>query len=76
MNCKIKAHCIYGATIAIQLQLNQNNSFSTIMQLHYNFTHDVMLMSLIVIHLKSNMWCYEDLLTFFFFQNIDLHCSL
>ncbi len=37
--------------IAIQLQLYQNNSFSTIMQLHYNYTHDVMLTSSIVIHL-------------------------
>jgi len=39
---------LYNAT---QLQFNQNNSFSTTMQLHYNYTHDVMLMSLIVIHL-------------------------
>jgi hypothetical protein len=37
--------------IAIQLQLCQNNSFSTIMQLHFNSTHDVMLTSLVVIHL-------------------------
>jgi len=37
--------------IAIQLKLCQNNSFSTTMQLHYNYTDDVMLMSLIVIHL-------------------------
>jgi hypothetical protein len=37
--------------IAIQLQLYQNNMFSIIMQFHYNYTHDVMLMSLIVIHL-------------------------
>ncbi len=43
------------------MQLNQNNSFSTIIQLYYNYTHDGMLMSLIVIHLlKSNMWDYED----------------
>ncbi len=46
------------------LQLNQNNSFSTIIQLHYNQTHDVMLTSLIVIHLlKSNTWHYEDFWT-------------
>jgi hypothetical protein len=33
------------------------------MQLHYNYTHDVILMSLIVIHLlKSNMWHYERFL--------------
>jgi hypothetical protein len=37
--------------IATQLQLNQNNSFSTTIQLHYNYTHGVMLTSLIVIHL-------------------------
>jgi len=44
--------------ITIQLQLCQNNSFSITMQLHYNYTHDVMLTSLIVIHLsKFNMWC-------------------
>jgi hypothetical protein len=48
--------------IAIHLQLNQNNSFSTIMQLHYNYNHDVMLTSLIVIRL-SNKWHYEDFWT-------------
>jgi hypothetical protein len=37
--------------IATQLQFNQNNSFSTTIQLHYDYTHDVMMMSLIVIHL-------------------------
>jgi hypothetical protein len=37
--------------IAIHLQFDRNNSFLTIMQLHYNYTHDVMLMSFIVIHL-------------------------
>jgi hypothetical protein len=42
------------------LQLNQNNSFSTTIQLHYNYTHDVRVMSLIVIHLlKYGMWHYE-----------------
>jgi hypothetical protein len=42
------------------LQLNQNNSFSTIMKLHYNYTHDVILMSLIIIHLlKFDTWHYE-----------------
>jgi hypothetical protein len=42
--------------IGIQLQLSQNNSFSTIMQLNYNYTHDVILMSFIVIHiLKFDM---------------------
>ncbi len=52
--------------IVIQLQLSQNNSFSTIMQLHYNYIHDVILTSLIVIHiLKFNMWHYEDFWNFF-----------
>jgi len=51
--------------IATQLQLSQNNSFSTTMQLHYNYTHDVILMLLIVIHiLKFNTWHYKKL-TFF-----------
>jgi hypothetical protein len=46
--------------IATQLQLNQNNSFSTIMQLHNNSTHDVMLISLIVTHvLKFDKLHYE-----------------
>jgi hypothetical protein len=46
--------------IVIQLQLSQNNLFSTTMQFHYNYTHDVMLISLIVIHLlKFGMWHYE-----------------
>jgi hypothetical protein len=39
------------------------------MQLHYNYTHDIMLTSLIVIHLlKSNMWHYEYFGTYFFFE--------
>jgi hypothetical protein len=58
------------------LQLNQKNSFSTTILFHYNYTHDVMLMSLIVIHLlKSNTWHYKEFLTFKN-QNIDLHCPL
>jgi len=63
--------------IATQLQFNQNNSFSTTIQLHYNYTHDVMLTSLIVIHLlKFNTWHYEKNWTLKNFQNIDLHRSL
>jgi hypothetical protein len=49
------------------------------MQLHYKCTHDVMLMSLIVIHLfKFNMWHYENFwkLKIIIFQNIDLHNPL
>jgi hypothetical protein len=65
--------------IVTQLQLNQNNSFSTIMQFHYNCTHDVMLTSLIVIHLLIfDRWHYEIFWTYklLFFQDIDLHRSL
>ncbi len=54
----------FAIDLATQLQLYQNYSFSTTMQFHYNCTHDVMLMSLILIHLlKSNMWHYENFLT-------------
>jgi hypothetical protein len=50
----------FATSLAIQLQINQNNSFSTTMKLHYNCTDDVMLMSLIVIHLlKCDTWHYE-----------------
>jgi hypothetical protein len=43
------------------LQLYQNNSFSIIMQPHYNCTHNVMLMLLIVTHLLIfDTWPYED----------------
>jgi hypothetical protein len=42
--------------IVVQLQLSQNNSFSTTMQ----FIITTPMMSLIVIHaLKSSMWHYE-----------------
>jgi hypothetical protein len=53
LNCKghLQLTIYIVQFIAIQLQLYQNNSFSTTMQLHYDFTHDIMLMSLIVIHL-------------------------
>ncbi len=50
--------------VVTKLQLNQNNSFSTTIQFHYNYTHDVMLMSLIIIYLlKFDMWHYEDFWT-------------
>ncbi len=65
--------------IVIKLQLSQNNSFSTTMQLHYNCTHHVMLTLLIVIHLlKSNRCHYEKHLTqkLFYFRNIDFHRPL
>jgi hypothetical protein len=51
--------------IVIQLQLNQNNLFSTIMQLHYSHTHGAMLTSLIVMHLlKFDMWHYKKIWTY------------
>jgi hypothetical protein len=55
------------------LQLNykfyQHNSFSTIMQLHYDYTHDVILMSFIVIHLlKFDTWHYEFFWIYIFFE--------
>jgi hypothetical protein len=50
--------------IVYTVQLYQNNSLSTTMWLHYNYTHDVMLMSFIVIHLlKYDKWHYEDFWT-------------
>jgi hypothetical protein len=59
--------------IVTQLQFYQNNSFSITMQFHYNYTHDVMLTSLIFIHpLKSNMWHYEKNWT----KNIEPHHPL
>jgi len=52
----------------LALQLNQNNSFSTIMQFDYNYTHDVILTSLIVIHiLKYHMWHYEEFLDIYIY---------
>jgi hypothetical protein len=42
------------------MQLNEDNSLSTTIQLRYNYTHDVMLTSLIVIHLlQFETWHYE-----------------
>jgi hypothetical protein len=60
---------------------------ATQLQLHNNYTHDVMLTSLIVIHpLKSNTLHYEFFWTYihthththiyFLNSNIDLHCPL
>jgi hypothetical protein len=50
--------------IVTRLQFSQNNSFSTIMQFHYNYTVNAMLMSLIVVHLsKYDTWYYEDIWT-------------
>jgi len=66
LNCKghLQFTIYMVQLIATQLQLSQNNSFSITMQLHYNCTYDVMLMSLIIIHLlKIDMWHYEDFWT-------------
>jgi hypothetical protein len=64
MNCRVVIHSYTMQLITTQLQLYQNNSVPTTMQLHYNCTHDVMLMSLIVIHLlKFDTWHYEIFLT-------------
>jgi hypothetical protein len=50
-NGQVTTHHIYDAIHC--------NSFSAIMQFHYNCTHDVMLMSLIIIHLlKFDTWHY------------------
>jgi hypothetical protein len=61
--------------IATQLQLYQNNSFSTIMQLHCNYTHDVMLTSLIVIHLLKiqhvALWRFLDIKILIFIIHYD-----
>jgi hypothetical protein len=49
--------------ITIPLQLCQYNSFSTIMQVHYNYGHNIILTLLIFIYsLKFDMWHYEDFL--------------
>jgi len=47
--------------IVTQLQLCRNHSFSTIVQLHYNYNHNIMLTLIFFIHpLKLNMWHYEN----------------
>jgi hypothetical protein len=48
--------------IIIQLQLCHNNSFSTTMQLPYDYNHNVILMSFFIHQSKFNMWHYEDFL--------------
>jgi hypothetical protein len=55
--------------IAIQLQLCYNHPISTIMQLHYNYSHNIMLSLVIFIHpIKLNMWQYEDFWIKLFFE--------
>ncbi len=71
LNCKGHLQLtIYTVQLIVtQLQLNQNISFSTTMQLNYNCTHDVILLSLIIIHvLKSNMWHYEIFFSIYIYK--------
>ncbi len=61
MNYRVIIHHICNA---IHLQFYQNNSFSNTMQPHYNCSHDVMLRSLIVIHLTVELWIFLDTIFF------------
>jgi len=55
--------------IAIQLQLCQNNSFSTTMQFHYNYNHNVMLTMPIFMHpLKFGIMKILGLKNYFLFE--------
>ncbi len=60
--------------IITQLQLCCNNSFSTIMQLPYDYNHNVKLTSFFIHPSKFNQWYYEDFS--WFFWNIDIHHPL
>jgi len=70
----IAIHHIYGATHTIQLQLCCNNSFSTIMQLFYDYNYNVMLTSFFIYPSKFDTWHYEDFS--WFVWNIDIHHRL
>jgi hypothetical protein len=61
MNCKVATRHIYSAT---QLQLCRTTS--TTMQLHYNYSHNVMLTSIKTWHVA--LWRFLD-----FFWTIDFH---
>jgi hypothetical protein len=51
------------------MQSYQNNSILATMQLHYNYTHNIMLMSLIVIHpLKYDTWHFEYFWTYIYLK--------
>ncbi len=60
--------------ITTQLQLCHNNSFSTTMQLPYDYNHNVTLTSFFIHPSKFNTWHYEDF--FSVFWNIDIHHAL
>jgi hypothetical protein len=76
MSCKIATHCIWWNSLQLNYNLVKTTHFQLLFN-HHNYTHDVMLMSLTVIHLlKSNTWHYEDFWTLKRIQNIDLHHPL
>jgi hypothetical protein len=58
--------------IATQLQLCQNHSFSTTMQLHYNYNHNVILTLVIFIHPSIKIW-HMALWKKFDLKKFDLH---
>jgi len=61
MNYRFVTHYIYGATHYDSIVTMSNHTFSTTMQPHYNYSHDVMLTLIIFIPpLKLDMWHYED----------------
>jgi hypothetical protein len=60
--------------ITTQLQLFHNNSFSNIMQLPYDYNHNIMLTSFFIHPSKFNTWQYKDFL--WFKKNIAIHCPL
>jgi hypothetical protein len=67
-------HCIYGAIHYNSSTICHKNSFSSTMQLPYDYNHNVMLMSFFIHPSKFNMWHYEDFSCFFW--NIDIHHPL
>jgi hypothetical protein len=60
-----KLHIYTMEFITIQFQLCRNNSFSTTMQLPYDYNHNVMLKSFFLHPSIFNMWHYEDFCDFF-----------
>jgi hypothetical protein len=74
MSCRIAIHCIYDEF--------HYNTITTIlkplttMQLHYNYSHNIMLTLIFFIHpLKLDMWHYE-IFWINFFWNTDIHLLL
>jgi hypothetical protein len=52
--------CIYYLTLMQLMQLTCNNSFSTTMELPYNYNHIAMLTSFFIHSSNFNTWHYED----------------